>query len=141
MSTGFGWSIGDVVLLAKTIHRIHSALNHATGASFEYRNDLASLTSLQTTLQEVHSILSTAEPIFRNAIQGQLNTSSSSIADYRKKLLDKYGKALCTDTPKNHGIWKKISWTLSDRNALHDFRVQLSEQLDTVKFLIISDLW
>ena len=143
MSVGFGWSVGDIILLARTIRKVVDALDQDSGATSKYQKATKSLQNLQLTLQEVHAILSNAEPIFRNAIRGQLDQSTSSISDFNKKLHKKYDYALGCDSPKEkyRGAWRKLGWAFGAAKELTEFRLQLTDQLNAVKFLIISDIW
>ena len=102
-----------------------------------------SLVGLETTLQEVHAILKTAEPIFRNALHGQLYLSTSSIRDFYDDLTSKYGDAL---NGEGHGsgstrLRSKIHWAFSAAEEVSQFRSHLSAQLDNVKFLMTTHIW
>ncbi len=102
MSGGFGWSLGDVVLLAKTTHRVLYALNQDTGDSSEYQKAKGSLESLQTTLGEIQDTLSNPEPDFRGAIKNELDDLASSIAAFNTRILQRYEKTLGRPLRKGH---------------------------------------
>ena len=143
MSAGFGWSVGDVVLLAKTIRIVIHALDNDHGAVSEYQRAIKSLHILQTTLEEIYAIVSNAQPVFRNAVRGQLDQSTSSIAEFNTKLKKKYGHALGSNNPKSKFRWtrKKLGWAFVAAKELEEFRLQLIDQLNTVKLLMIADTW
>lgn len=137
MSAGFGWSVGDVILLTKTTQRVIRALKSNEGSSSQYQRAVKSLELLQATLNEIRIVLSTSEQDFRNAVQAQaqLDASTSSIADFHDRILEKYNNALglqATDKalPK---LWKKLTWAFDAAKDLNEFRTHLSLQLQVVE--------
>lgn len=145
MSAGFGWSVGDVILLTKLTHRVIHALKRQGGSSTQYQGALRSLDSLQATLIEIRSVLSTSELDFRNAVraQAQLDDSSSSIADFHDRILRKYDTALGIQAsdkalPK---IWRKLTWAFDAAKDLAEFRTQLSMQLQMVQLEMAKQQW
>lgn len=143
MSAGFGWSIGDVILLAKTTQKIVTALKCEGGASSAYQKTFRSLESLQLALTEIHTILVTTDPRFHNAIRAQVDISSSSIATFNSTLYKKYGAALSTSAPKRalSGSWKKAKWALLAAEDIAAFQAELLGQLEVVKMLMAMQLW
>lgn len=143
MSAGFGWSIGDVILLAKTIQKVVTALKCEGGASSEFQKTFRSRESLQLVLTEIHTILVTTDPRFRNAIRAQVDISSSSIAAFNNTLYNKYGTALSTSAPKRalSGPLKKAKWALLAAEDIAAFQAELSGQLEVVKMLMTMQLW
>ncbi|KAL9040531.1 MAG: hypothetical protein Q9214_004449, partial [Letrouitia sp. 1 TL-2023] len=141
MSTGFGWSLSDTVLLAKYIHTVHRALQEEDGSSSEYQQATATLTSLQYTLQQIQYGLRNADPSFRNAIKTQLDGLTSSITQFNAKLQEDYGEHLGTSAPSSryNGLWCKSKWAFKAAKELMDFWFQLSRQLEITKLLIISE--
>lgn len=145
MSAGFGWSVGDIILLTKLTHRVIHALKRQGGSSTQYQGALRSLDSLQATLNEIRSVLSTSELDFRNAVraQAQLDDSSSSIADFHDRILRKYDTALGMQAsdkalPK---IWRKLTWAFDAAKDLTDFQTQLSMQLQMVELEMAKQQW
>ena len=143
MSAGFGWSVGDVVLLTKTIRKVSRALKDEDGSSSEFQKTIKSLESFYLILSEINAILKNAEPAFRNAARAQLDVSTSSIADFNKKLLGKYGKSLGCDASKTSplGMVRKVSWSFLAAQDVQHFQVELSRQVDRVKLLMMSHFW
>ena len=137
MSAGFGWFLSDVVLLLKITEKVVRALNK-DGASLEFRKATRSLISLQLVLEEIRTLIVDSEPSFRNAIRGQLDESTSSIRDFIDSIQKKYGRELNSLEPRNDArtIWKKFSWTFQATSQCETFRRHLSEQLQTVTFLM-----
>ena len=143
MSAGFGWSLSDVVLLTKVTRNVIKALSNERGARAQYHKVIRSLIALETTLREVHAILQVADPVFRNAVHGQLDLSTSSIRDFYDSLVSKYAGILCEDI---HGhsfsrFRKKIHWAFSAAEEVCQFRTHLSEQLENVKLLMVTHIW
>lgn len=135
MSAGFGWSVGDIILLTKFTHRVICALKSG-GASSQYEQAVKSLESLQATLNGIKSILSTSETDFRDAVraQAQLDDSTSSIADFHDRILRKYENTLgaqATDkaVPK---MWRKLTWAFNAAKDLAEFQTHLLLQLQIV---------
>ena len=167
MSVGFGWSLSDVALLANVIRKVVKALNEDDGAKVEYQRVMKSLRDLEGVLNEIRSILSKVDTVFGNALRGQLDLSTSSIGTFYKKLVNGYGKSLSGDEPlrrtkgfskkvswallksfsgdeslrRTKGFSKKLSWAFLAAEELSQFRQQLSDQLNTVKFLMITHIW
>ena len=143
MSGGFGWSLSDVVLLAKTTHRVIHALNRDDGASSEYQKAKASLESMQATLGEIKNILSTSEPRFRNIIKSELDDSTSSIATFNTRIIQKYEKAIGSASRQGtrHGVSRKLKWEFDAAEEFAEFQLELSRQLDKVKLLMSMQLW
>ena len=137
MSAGFGWSLSDVVLLLKITEKVVRALNKK-GASLEFQKATRSLLSLQLVLEEIRKLVADTEPSFRNAIRGQLDESTSSIKDFIDSIQTKYGRELNRLEPRNNArrIWKKFSSTFQAASKCETFRRHLSEQLETVTFLM-----
>ena len=143
MSAGFGWSIGDVVLLTKTIWRIAEALRDDNGSSHDFQEVTKSLEAVQIILQEIHFILTKSEPAFRNAIRAQLDLSTSSIKQFNEKLKKEYGSSLGYNAPrqKYHGVIKKTKWAFSAAEEVQRFHTELSRQLERVKLLMMMEVW
>ena len=143
MSGGFGWSLNDVVLLATTTARVVHALKTTDGASSEYQRAKRSLESLQATLKEIGSILSTSESAFRSAISAELDDSTSSIAAFNTRILQRYEKALGGGSSRGirHGVWRKLKWEFDAAEEFAEFQVELSRQLEKVKLLMAIHLW
>ena len=143
MSGGFGWSLSDVVLLTTTTGRVIHALKKNDGASSEYQRAKRSLESLQTTLGEIKNILSTSEPSFRSAIETELDDSTSSIAAFNARILQKYEEALGSASIQRarHGLWRKLKWEFDAAEEFAEFQVELSRQLEKVKLLMAMQLW
>ena len=147
MSFGFGWSVSDVAFLTNVTIKVMKALREEGGAKSEYQRAVRSLETLQATLTEVRKILQHVEPVFRNAISGQLDDSTSSIDQINSKLLAKFSRALGENASNAKDIslprysFRKVHWAFSAANELSQFRSQLAEQLDTVKLLMITHVW
>ncbi len=143
MSGGFGWSLTDVVLLASTTRRVIHALNRVDGASSEYEKAKRSLESLQATLGEIRNIILTSEPSFRSAIRAELDDSTSSIAIFNERILQKYEKALGSTALQGtrHGFWRKLKWEFDAAEEFAEFQVELPRQLEKVKMLLAVQLW
>lgn len=143
MSAGFGWSLGDVILLAKTTHKITAALRQNGGASSEFQKTFRSFESLRLTLTEINTILVNTDSRFRNAIRAQVDDSSSSIAAFNDTLQKKYGRALSSTAPKGplSGAWRKARWALLAAEDIAAFQAELSGQLEIVKMLMAMQLW
>ena len=143
MSAGFGWSVSDVVLLTMATLKVIKALDQDRGAVSEYQRATRSLRNLEATLNEVWSILDKVKPVFRNALAGQLDVSTSSIGQFHERLVCKYGEALSGNASNSFykGFSRKLSWTFSAAEELSHFRLQLLDQLNTVKFLMITHVW
>ncbi|KAI9873162.1 MAG: hypothetical protein M1830_000759 [Pleopsidium flavum] len=133
MSAGFGWSLSDVVLLAKTTHKITAALREDGGASSEFQKTSRSLESLRLTFTEIHTLLVNSDSRFRNAIRAQVDDSSSSIAAFNNTLQKKYGRALSSTAPKGafSGAWQKARWALLAVEDIAAFQAELSENTVT----------
>ena len=141
VSAGFGWSLSDVTLLAQFANKIHHALKEENGSSSEYQQATTTFLSLQSTLEEIRHGLRSADPSFRNAIQGQLDGPTSSISDFNANLRKKYGDKLNTTATAggHHSTWQKVKWALSAADDLKEFWISLSRQLEIVKLLMISE--
>ncbi|MCJ1243109.1 hypothetical protein MMC30_000306 [Trapelia coarctata] len=140
MSAGFGWSLGDVVLLAKFSRKIHKALKTHGGSKEQYHKAIITLKNLQETLNEVRCILNNPQPGFRTAVQLQLHESTSSIADFNARMDSKYAKALAGDScGPITAIWKKADWAFNAVEELDEFWIQLSRRLETAKLLMVCD--
>lgn len=137
---GFGFSVNDVVLLAQVTHKVVHALKKE-GATSEYQKATRDLESLQAVLETLIEFFndSTISPGLRNAVQSQFAVAARSIALFNKKLQKKYGNSLdLLSTPSPHRkVMKSVNWTFSAAEDLAKFRVELGQQLETVKFLCI----
>lgn len=143
MSVGFGWSISDVALLAKTTRKVVHALNAEDGSSSDFQKATKSLESLQMTLDEIHHLLSTSESSFRNVIQTELDGSTSSIASFNARILQNFEKKLGVTGSKQpyRGVGRKLKWAFDAADELATFWIELSRQLETVKLLMTMQLW
>ena len=123
MSAGFGWSLSDVKLLAQFAGKVHHSLKEEGGSSSEYQQATTTLLSLQSTLEQIRHGLKSADPSFRNAVQGQLDGPTSSIADFNASLQKNYGDKLNTTAAvgRHHGTWRKVKWALSAADDLKEF--------------------
>lgn len=145
MSAGFGWSLGDVILLTKTTHRVIRALKGNGGAASQFQQAVKSLESFQATLNEIKSVLSTSEPDFRNVVRenARLDDSTSSIADFHDRILRKYERTLGLQAtgralPKT---WGKLTWAFDAAKDLAEFQTHLSMQLQVVQLGMANQQW
>ena len=147
MSAGFGWSLSEVVLLVNTTQKIIKALSQENGAKSEYQRAIKSLNGLLISLNEVRKILNDVEPVFRETISGQLDDSTSSIAKINNTVVRKYGQAPGENGSTSQSkvlyrnVFRKLSWAFSAAEDLCQFRAHLSEQLNTVKLLMMTNVW
>ena len=143
MSAGFGWSLSDVALLANATRKVLKALDEHNGAGADYQRVIKSLRDLESVLNEIRSILSKVDTVFGNALRGQLDLSTSSINIFYQKLISRYDTALSgkESTGRARSVSRKVSWAFTAAEELSCFRQQLSDQLNTVKFLIITHVW
>ena len=139
-ATGFGFSISDVILLAKVTNKVAHALKE-NGATSEYQKATKDLEALQTVLETLKGFFSEPDlsPSLRNAVQAQLSVASTSIALFNKKLQSKYGDSLCSISASAlpRKMMKKVDWTFRAAVDLAKFHVELSQQLEPARFLCI----
>jgi hypothetical protein len=109
MSAGFGWSISDVVLLAKTARTVHNALKKEGGAAEDFQDARFSLNTLQLILEHVQKVLAKADPSFRNALGAQLEMSIGSVSDFNVRLQAKYGEKLGEVNP----LYTTAPWNIA----------------------------
>ena len=141
MSAGFCWSLADVLTLARFATKIHQALKEEGGSSSEYQQATSTSLSLPFTLEQIKQGLNSTDPSFRNALRGQLDGPTSSIAEFNARLQERYGNTLGTAaiSGRHNGTWRKIKWAFSATKDLIEFLIGLSWQLEIVKLLIISE--
>ena len=132
-----------MVLLANVVRKVVKALDETHGAKAEYQRVMRSLRDLESCLSEIRSVLCKVDTVFGNALRGQLDSSTSSIDVFYRKFVSKYGEGLSGNgSPRRtRGLSKKLSWAFSAAEELSQFRHQLSDQLNTVKFLMITHVW
>ncbi|MCJ1474189.1 hypothetical protein MMC13_002847 [Lambiella insularis] len=94
-------------------------------------------------LEEVRTILATAEPSLRNAIWAQLDGSTFTIKVMSDRMSRKYGESLGINasTEWYHGLRRKVGWAFEAAKELAAFYLELARQLENVKILLLSQLW
>lgn len=144
MSAGFGWSVGDVILLAKTTRTIHQALKDEGGAADDFQEAMESLASLQLILEHIQQVLEKADPAFRNALAAQLQKSIGSISDMTTKLQSKYGNELDSTSSlsrnRYRAIHRKTRWALSAAKDVSQFQNHLYHQVQHFQLLMLAQL-
>ena len=141
MSAGFGWSLSDVRMLAHYAGKINSALKEESGSASQYQQATTTLSSLQTVLDQIKFGLSATDPSFRNALKAQVSSPTNSIANFNAKLKEKYGDKLDSHalSARHRGVWPKVRWAFSAAEDLERFWMELSQHLEIVKLLILSE--
>ncbi|KAI9658899.1 MAG: hypothetical protein M1821_001859 [Bathelium mastoideum] len=144
MSAGSGWSLGDIVLLAKTAKKVHRALQDEGGAADEFQKAMQSLSSLQLILEHIQHFLDKTDPVFRNALAAQLQRSIGSVSDVTAKLHTKYGKKLestsSAPTDKFRVICHKTRWALSAAKDLFQFQNHLYREVQHFQLLMLTQI-
>lgn len=110
MSAGFGWSLSDVRMLARFVTKFHHTLKEKGSSASDYQQATKMLLSLQSTLEQIQHGLQSSGPSFRNAVQAQLHSPTSSIAEFNAKLSHRHGSRLTASaTPgRHHGTWREV---------------------------------
>jgi hypothetical protein len=144
MSAGFGWSVSDVIILAKLARRVYNALKEDGGAVTEFEDAMTSLSNLQLILEPIQTILESVKPGSRAALAAQLERSMCSITDFHSKLLKTYGKKLDSTSTSSRNplrsVRYKIRWELLDAKDVAKFQERLDRDVQSFQLLLLSQL-
>jgi hypothetical protein len=122
----FGWSAGDIVSATLLLKKVGKALKDSDGAASDYRETVAFLESLDTTLVGLdrltteHSGLEWEEPLVE---QGK--TLKSAVDSFRGKI-EKYDQSLSSDSDrkKTRKIPREVQYALSEE--IKDLKTAIS---------------
>lgn len=137
----FGWSAGDVVLAIRGLNQIRIALRDS-GAATDYREEVAFLGLLSTTLESLHDI--GAQERQEPSRSSSPATETARYADQLKKSIDsflhdaqkQFEKALGSPTSSRINLVvtaRKIQWAFSTSEKVKQLRAKISEPLGVMQ--------
>lgn len=135
----FGFSVGDFLAGANLAYRLIRALSESRGSSMEYQEVIQELGCIQHTF--LHIELINSRRVFSqatiNAISHILGSSMEVMGrflqqteKYRKSLSGNGGQSLAADS------WRKIGWSLFQKEELIGLRSTLQTRLAAVNILV-----
>ncbi|KAL8958663.1 MAG: hypothetical protein Q9183_005792, partial [Haloplaca sp. 2 TL-2023] len=137
MSVGFGFSAGDFIAAIKLVAPVIDALSESSKSSFELRELLGQLYSLETALLGVKSLEIDeslhAEQVALRQTAAQCQRTITSflhwISGYQRPLL------------RNDGTigerWKKIKWAVCRKKDLEQFKMDLMAHTESIQLLLM----
>ncbi|CEO59698.1 Putative Kinetoplast-associated protein kap [Penicillium brasilianum] len=135
----FGFSVGDFLAGANLAYRLIRALSESRGSNMEYQEVIQELGCIQHTF--LHVELISSRKVFSqatiNAIAHILGSSMEVMErflqqteKYRKSLSRNGGRSLAADS------WRKIGWSLFQKEELISLRSTLQTRLTAVNILV-----
>ncbi|THH03786.1 hypothetical protein EW146_g10344 [Bondarzewia mesenterica] len=141
MPFSFG-SFGDIVSLASLTREVIKALNESRGSSAEYRNLIAELRSLSSSLDALHRHLSVRGPIrleysAENGIKFALSRCQFLITDFYQRMRG-YQNSLQRggSGSRMRDSWRKIGWSIFKREEVIDLKRKLADQKNTIVLML-----
>lgn len=144
MSTGFGFSAGDLVLGLKLIKKSIEALEDTKGSSADYQALCHEIDSLKSGLEAVEDLQlewrlrHNSKPFI--AVQEAISRCRRCI-DVFLLTITKYQPWLRTNGPSD-SPWKanlkKIQWALCKKDDVNRFRAQLERHSSSISMLLVT---
>ena len=131
---GFGWSTGDIVLAAKFVVKVGTALRESGGASEDYQQSAQFLFSLEQTLTSLvflESVLpqdASADMIISQArmVAEILNSFVTSINKFEASLGRYHRKGF------RHGMVRKLQWTIFVSGKVKELQSKIALPIATI---------
>jgi hypothetical protein len=123
----FGWSAGDIVSGISTLVKVGKALRESGGAASEYQDTIAFLTSVETTLRGLDTIIATNSDLtWKAELVEQAGLLKSAVDDFKTKV-DKYDLSLGSVTQRNKArrIPREVQYALSDK--VKELRIAITQ--------------
>lgn len=169
MSVGFGFSIGDIVLMSQLAHRLYTAINASESASKELRNlsnalfDLhCALTHLEKTAESIHdnvlNRMTGSEGLWKS-LHSMIDSCASTLnelAEATKKhrdtdanleiedpsLLDasRYRRTLERWKLQLKAQWNKVQWDFK-QCSIEIYQQKIISHTVSVNTVLISFIW
>ncbi|KAF8847161.1 hypothetical protein BDZ45DRAFT_733775 [Acephala macrosclerotiorum] len=138
----FGWLAGDIVSGISTLVKVGKALRESGGAASEYRETIAFLTSVETTLRGLNTIVATNPDLtWKDELVEQAGLLKSAVDDFKTKV-DKYDLSLgsASERKKARRILREVQFALSDK--VKELRIVITQpQLVLDVFISLQTLY
>lgn len=135
MPVSFG--VGDVIAVAKLVHRIVVALQEARGSSSRYLAIIADLRCLETSLVEVKVVLPHVSVAQKIVLEEWLDDCRRTADEFLARL-DKYhgflNKAGTGQAWKDN--LKKIQWHFGTPADIRSFKDKISTMMDAIQTIL-----
>lgn len=136
----FGWSASDVIAALQLLNQIRTALRDVGGASEQYRNEVAFLDSLTTTV----GLLDTLQPFPLDRalalnLQQHCDLVRGPLNDFLADIKRRFSARLDPKTPwwDVSSAPKKIRWASSTSTKVKELRANVSGSLHAVQICLI----
>jgi hypothetical protein len=123
----FGWSAGDIVSGIRTLVKVGKALKESGGAAREYQETIAFLTSVETTLRGLDTVVVTNPDLtWKAELVEQGRLLKSAVDDFKTKV-DKYDLSLgsASERKKARRIPREVQFALSDK--VKELRIAITQ--------------
>ena len=139
MATGFGFSVGDLVLGLKLIKDSIEAVNDSKGAAADYKALVTEITTLQDGLEAIEELQAddTFSPKQLSALERAARACQESIQDFLASI-SKYQPHLNAKATGFQSNFRKIKWTLCRKDDVSRFRVQLGRHASSITMLLVT---
>lgn len=139
MSTGFGFSVGDLFLALKLIKDSIEAVNESKGASADYGTLVKEIGGLQDGLDAVKELQSDPSLTVKqaSALERSIRSCQESVSEFVATIC-KYQPHLLANTSGFHSNFRKIKWSLCKKDDVKRFRAQLGRHTSAINMLLIS---
>ena len=123
----FGWSASDIVSGISTLVKVSKALRESGGAASEYQETIAFLTSVETTLRGLDTIVATNPDLtWKAELVEQAGLLKSALDDFKTKV-DKYDLSLSSASKRQKArrIPREVQFALSDK--VKELRIAITQ--------------
>jgi hypothetical protein len=113
----FGWSVGDIALVTKTVVKVGKALRESGGSASEYQDAVNFLTSIEQMLRGLETLLLEHPNLRWEAeLKEQGNNIKAAIKSFTRKI-EKYNSSLGegTNRSKARRMPREVQFALSDQ--------------------------
>lgn len=135
----FGFSISDVLVVAKLLSKVISALSESTGSSLHYQELMSTLYCYRRSVLEAEQICTLPATQFHtatmNAIAHVVSLSRAPIEAFLAKIERYRGLGpKCLD----RSSWRKVAWGLFKNEEVRELRAVLATHADILNLLITT---
>lgn len=132
--SGFGWSVGDIVLAGKFIAKVVKALKETGGARGDYQQSIEFLLGLENTLQNLVTVGSVLPPDAAARIALQQTEHIANVLIPLLKDVKKFESSIGESASQGPGrkIGSKLKWSLHQAKKVEKLEDKIAVPLATI---------
>lgn len=139
MPAGFGFSVGDFLVVPRLVGNVVDALRESSDASSTFRGLINELYALESALLRVKRLDSDVSHVETVELQQAASRCQETIGAFYKKI-QKYQPHLQQGGTGSElgGAWAKIMWTTCKKDDIDNFRAEIRGHTNSIEIVLLT---